>query len=35
VGPWLTDLAVMVALSIAALIATGLILSRRDPGPAP
>ena len=34
-GPWLTDIAVMLALSLAALIAAGLVLSRRDPGPAP
>ena len=35
VGPWLTDIAVMLALSLAALIAAGLVLARRDPGPAP
>ena len=34
-GPWLTDIAVMLALSLAALIAAGLVLARRDPGPAP
>ncbi|MEX1008740.1 MAG: ATP-binding cassette domain-containing protein [Acidimicrobiia bacterium] len=34
-GPWLTDIAVMLALSLAALIAAGLLLARRDPGPAP
>jgi ABC-type multidrug transport system ATPase subunit/pSer/pThr/pTyr-binding forkhead associated (FHA) protein len=35
VGPWLTDIAVMLVLSLAALIAAGLVLARRDPGPAP
>ena len=34
-GPWLTDIAVLFALSIAALIAAGLVLARRDPGPSP
>ena len=34
-GPWLTDIGVMLALSLAALIAAGLVLSRRDPGPSP
>jgi hypothetical protein len=35
VGPWLTDIAVMLALALAALVAAGLVLARRDPGPAP
>ena len=34
-GPWLVDLLVMIALSLAALIAAGLVLARRDPGPSP
>jgi len=34
-GPWLVDLLVIVALSLAALIAAGLVLARRDPGPSP
>jgi hypothetical protein len=34
-GPWLVDILVIVALSLAALIAAGLVLARRDPGPSP
>jgi ABC-type multidrug transport system ATPase subunit len=34
-GTWILNIAVILALSLAALIAAGLVLARRDPGPAP
>ena len=35
IGAWIADVAALLALALAALIATGLVLIRRDPGRSP